>query len=636
WGSNVLGQAGAPSGEFTAVSAGWDHSCGLRANRAVVCWGSNEFGQAGAPSGEFTAVSAGGVHSCGIKTDGTVVCWGDNQSRQSSALGGEFTAVSAGGWHSCGIKTDGTVVCWGYNSDGQTRPPRGEFTAISAGWKHTCGIKADRTAVCWGFNDNGQADALAGEFTDISADDFHTCGIRADRTAVCWGYNSIGQSNAPGGEYVDVAAGWTNTCAIRADLVVVCWGNNEHGQSDALQGSEAGPLSQELLSEIAYGGDPAGLIAFAEIVRSHTMGTDSWAVWTCDTPGGQWEISPEVAVERLESWAQPYYQWLSGGLYRPEFFVGGTVTAENDHSCQQSVEDANWPPGMQGAVIVPDVAYIDCETDSGCTPAKGGPDHCFVYQQRQHLPASCPRHWPDTDRSVVIGAAFVTSVPGRHPVPPSGFIPIHEVGHALAFPHSFDTPERSYGTNIMDVMGNGQTPNIGTPAINRYAAGWMPINEVAIHPEPVTSTSTQQEAVYELYPIGQQGTQMLVLQTETQGVFYTLGARTRTGFDSEVPVEGVEAYLVDQNIWCEDQPWVWLSSIAGTCIALSRLVDAYTSPGRADRVIQHQFSSGEVIRGNTSHVYRTGESLVIGNARVRITSRTADGQGYVVTVSPTT
>jgi VCBS repeat-containing protein len=53
----------------------------------VNCWGNDAGGQVSATPKDatFSAVSAGGQHSCGIKTDGTLACWGDNVFGQLAA-----------------------------------------------------------------------------------------------------------------------------------------------------------------------------------------------------------------------------------------------------------------------------------------------------------------------------------------------------------------------------------------------------------------------------------------------------------------------------------------------------------------------------------------------------------------------
>ena len=73
-------------GDFVEVSSGNGHTCGLGTNGVVDCWGDNDDGQANAPSGIFTAVSAGGFHSCAIRQDDrTVECWGNNDEGQTNA-----------------------------------------------------------------------------------------------------------------------------------------------------------------------------------------------------------------------------------------------------------------------------------------------------------------------------------------------------------------------------------------------------------------------------------------------------------------------------------------------------------------------------------------------------------------------
>ncbi len=65
-------------------------------------------------------ISAGEDHTCGIKSDGTLACWGRNDYGQSTPPGGTFRQVSAGEYHTCGVKSDGTLACWGSNDWGQS------------------------------------------------------------------------------------------------------------------------------------------------------------------------------------------------------------------------------------------------------------------------------------------------------------------------------------------------------------------------------------------------------------------------------------------------------------------------------------------------------------------------------------
>ncbi|MCY4664961.1 MAG: RCC1 domain-containing protein [Acidimicrobiaceae bacterium] len=70
------GQADPPPGAFESVSAGWWHTCGLRADNRIECWGNNWWGQADPPAGSFTAVHAAEQHTCGLRPDGSIECWG--------------------------------------------------------------------------------------------------------------------------------------------------------------------------------------------------------------------------------------------------------------------------------------------------------------------------------------------------------------------------------------------------------------------------------------------------------------------------------------------------------------------------------------------------------------------------------
>ena len=250
WGNNITGQASPPDGSFVSVSAGVENSCGVRNDSKVECWGRDRYGLLAPPGGAFTSVSLGRAHGCGVKTDGLVECWGLNEDGQATPPEGSFASVSAGSFHTCGVMTDGSVNCWGFNEDGtgnfvgQATPPEGSFASVSAGGFHTCGVMTDGSVQCWGFNEDGrknlagQATPPEGSFASVSAGNFHTCGVRTGGTVVCWGSNQttlgnspVGQATPPEGTFTSVSAGGDHTCGVKIDGVVQCWGDNGDGQA---------------------------------------------------------------------------------------------------------------------------------------------------------------------------------------------------------------------------------------------------------------------------------------------------------------------------------------------------------------------------------------------------------------------
>ena len=177
-GSNDAGEHDAPPGPFTAVAAGWGHTCGLRESGAIECWGSNDrpiwsagtsegvyVGQSDAPTGRFTAISAGGYRTCGLRESGEIECWGEihtDSFNPDAAPPGPFTAISAGQGYACGLRTSGEIACWGAASYITHFVPPGPFTAVSAGgFYHTCGLRENGAIECWGSNEYGGTDAPA-------------------------------------------------------------------------------------------------------------------------------------------------------------------------------------------------------------------------------------------------------------------------------------------------------------------------------------------------------------------------------------------------------------------------------------------------------------------------------------------
>ena len=94
WGSNWTGAATPPAGSFVAVSAGRDHTCGLRSDGSAACWGNNDYGQATPPTGSFVSVSAGARHTCGVRSDGSVACWGSDEYGQATLPAGSFSPTA--------------------------------------------------------------------------------------------------------------------------------------------------------------------------------------------------------------------------------------------------------------------------------------------------------------------------------------------------------------------------------------------------------------------------------------------------------------------------------------------------------------------------------------------------------------
>ena len=221
---------------IVAVSAGESHTVGLKADGIVVSVGRSTYGRCDITNWEdIVAVSAGSFHTVGLKLDGTVVAVGYDKDGQCDVDEWKNVVdISAGGSHTVGLKSDGTVVAVGDNDDGQCDVDDwNDIVAISAASYHTVGLKSDGTVVAVGVDDTRCDVSSWKDIVAISAGSYHTVGLKADGTVVAVGNNDYGQCNVNNwNDIVAISVGETHTIGLKSDGTVVAVGDNDDGQCD--------------------------------------------------------------------------------------------------------------------------------------------------------------------------------------------------------------------------------------------------------------------------------------------------------------------------------------------------------------------------------------------------------------------
>ena len=235
------------------MSAGGDHTCGIRTSGRLYCWGSDQYGQLGngipnqnedtpfevaGNHTDWTAVTTGLAHTCALRSTGRLYCWGVDQYGQLGnrtpnaqedvpveVAGGatNWAAVNAGDLHTCARKTTGRLYCWGNDTYGQlgNRTPNASrsapvevslglttWTGFDAGSWHTCARRRSGRLYCWGLDDNGQ---LGNGAPNAS----RSVPVEVGGGATTW---------------TTVATGYAHTCAGRANGRLYCWGSDSDGQ----------------------------------------------------------------------------------------------------------------------------------------------------------------------------------------------------------------------------------------------------------------------------------------------------------------------------------------------------------------------------------------------------------------------
>jgi alpha-tubulin suppressor-like RCC1 family protein len=255
WGHNSAGQLGfnsygadvnspvqVGSSSWTAIAAGSRHSLAITKSGELFTWGQNNKGQLGNGSSSYwnysspikignsswTAVSAGYSNSLGIRKDGRLFAWGYNSSGQlgvgdtnqrvsPTQVGtSSWTAVSTGGNHTLAIRSDSKLFAWGNNFVGSlgvgdnaqrvspTQVGTSSWTAIAAGSAHSLAIRSDSKLFTWGWNRYGQVgfgyygygirisspvQLGSGTWDKIAAGEKQSFGITSDGKLFAWGRN---------------------------------------------------------------------------------------------------------------------------------------------------------------------------------------------------------------------------------------------------------------------------------------------------------------------------------------------------------------------------------------------------------------------------------------------------------------
>jgi alpha-tubulin suppressor-like RCC1 family protein len=311
---------------FTAVSAGWDHTCALTSDGVAYCWGQNAYG----------ALGIGPSAGCVNESDAS--CSTTTPTAVAGGLG--FAAISAAWLHTCAIAAGGGAYCWGLNRSGELgnasttpaftpTPVAGglTFASINAGNDQTCGVTLTGAAYCWGDNRYGQlgdgttvarsepvavTSSIAFTTVSVSSTGQFACGLATDGTAHCWG-RDIGARAAPcdgvdgipcsstpvavpgGYRFISVSAGGGHACGLTSAATAYCWGAGYLGTGID---SDPQPVPQLVSGGHSFASLAAGGASTCAVTSAHEL--YCWGPIPEPlilTPGGGWSV-PFSSVPR--------------------------------------------------------------------------------------------------------------------------------------------------------------------------------------------------------------------------------------------------------------------------------------------------------------------------------------------------
>lgn len=279
------------------------------------------------------------------------------------------------------------------------------------------------------------------------------------------------------------------------------------------------------------------------ISATRAVGTDRIAVWVCEVPSTSTHDNYASSSERVDidpiavaAWAQaeaaPHFHTVSGGRYRMIFEVGGRLTlapSDGPHDCLEQARQRSSSPFTN--VLATDT-YINGGRHGFATPGR-------MYADPQHAPDLLSQAPADSGRGAYVSSQ---AVGGHRASEPHVEVLLHEMGHALGWPHSYTGHHDEYDNplDVMSVVSRRHRAPLTTLAVNRLAAGWLDPHQVHVHRAGTSDVM--------LWPVLEDDTQLVLVPSVADArVMLTLEARTPTRDAARKRGSGVAVHVVDQT-----------------------------------------------------------------------------------------
>lgn len=278
------------------------------------------------------------------------------------------------------------------------------------------------------------------------------------------------------------------------------------------------------------------------------LGADTVEVWVCQVPQGTTDptfnpstlrlnLDPAALASLLNTYVGAYFGRLSDGRYQAVFVAGQVHVMSLIETPQQCVDAA-----FEGSSTTSNSVLAVATAEDGATVEGGFASPGSWCAASTFVLCSAK----STRRGGYVGASDFHPDWGPEPAVD---LEEHEIGHTLGWPHSGLATD-SHVSGI-DVMSNSASPRDfdlarrdgpDTLGINRFAARWIPIADVAFGADRSTAPTTTVLAP----STGPSGTRLMVLPIDTER-FLTVEYLPRTGFDDFLPRGGVTVTLIDQT-----------------------------------------------------------------------------------------